>query len=116
MAGRRVGSKGTNSWARGRVCHVGHAGDLTILTGGGGPCGVVELPKNRLQDVVQPTQDVICGEPEHSEPATHQPGGPSTVVFNSIVVTRAVDLDQQPPGSRRPPPPAYGRVLPRLSR
>src|SRR3984893_14939715 len=37
MAGRRVGSKGTNSWARGRVGHVGHAGDLTILTGGGGP-------------------------------------------------------------------------------
>jgi pimeloyl-ACP methyl ester carboxylesterase len=35
MAGRRVGSKGTNSWARGRVGHVGHAGDLTILTGGG---------------------------------------------------------------------------------
>src|ERR1700738_5410228 len=37
MAGRHVGSKGTNSWARGRVGHVGHAGDLTILTGGGGP-------------------------------------------------------------------------------
>src|SRR6202048_5335047 len=37
MAGRHVGSKGTNCWARGRVGHVGHAGDLTILTGGGGP-------------------------------------------------------------------------------
>src|ERR1700730_5711388 len=36
MAGRHVGSKGTNCWARGRVGHVGHAGDLTILTGGGG--------------------------------------------------------------------------------
>ena len=71
-------------------------GGVPGRAGGGGPCGVVELPKNRLQDVVQPTQDVICGEPEHPEPATHQPGGPSTVVFNSIVVTRAVDLDQQP--------------------
>ena len=63
---------------------------------GWGPCKVAKLQKNSFEDVVQPTQDVICGEPEHPEPATHQPGSPSTVVFNSIVVTRAVDLDQQP--------------------
>src|ERR1700738_1936207 len=86
-------------------------GGVPGRAGGGGPCGVVELPKNRLQDVVQPTQDVICGEPEHPEPATHQPGGPSAVVFNSSVVTRAVDLDQQPrleAGGALPPPPARG--------
>jgi hypothetical protein len=57
--------------------------------------GVTELQNNGFQDFLQPTQDVICGKPEHPEPATHQPCGPPIVIFGLSVVDRPVDLDQQ---------------------
>ncbi len=37
---------------------------------GRGSREVGELQKDGIQDLVQPTQDVICGEPEHLEAVT----------------------------------------------